>query len=473
MKRRNIVKVGVSLVFFISYFLSKGVCAFPVVATGNGTSITKEQIMKNVEKDKTYDFEELISENGKEYVLKDVSYTIVDTHIPENEEIVKFDKKYEGLESNNVSQLAETLEIDRNNEKVAVFFKSADWTSRNIGGTSQTVTDKYNKGYTAEQPTDFDRSRTVSVTDPTTGVTKNVTVYYVNTTLVEDYKWRKSDLELPITFYNYDAPVYNFGDFSIPHNDDYPQIEGVEDELIKLLGYDTKKYKITGAKWVGGTYTNSDGIKCREAIASCDTYTALWQANYEGVADFSKTVYDCTAHYEGTVKVKDKDKATTYDIKATAIYELKPVVTTTTKATTTTTTTTAPPETTKVITQTVPHKESKSVITPVSVAVGGGGITVMGGVVGFFYFTTVYVVVYDSKNKRICSCKIGKTGKINLLKAVILTKDTELIVACHSNIARRKLDKFGEQFYIKNKPLDFDREGDKYRVYIRVKKEND
>ncbi len=266
---------------------------------------------------------------------------------------------------------------------------------------------------------------------------------------------------------NYDAPVYNFGDFSIPHNDERPEIDGVEEGLIRLLGYDTKKYRITGARWNGGTYIDEDGVKCREAIADCDTYTALWQANYEGTADFRKTVYDCTAHYEGEIEVNATDAEETYDIQAIAVYELKPVVTTTTttKATTTTTTTT----TSAVVTKELKHSESKATITPVQVAVGGGGITIMGGVVGFFYFTTVYVVVYDSENRRICSCKIGKTGKINLLKAVLLTRDNELIVACHSNIARRKIDKFGTQFYIKNMKCDFDVEGDKFRVYIKGK----
>ena len=86
----------------------------------------------------------------------------------------------------------------------------------------------------------------------------------------------------PMNFVDYGAAYYKLSsDTYLPHNDSAPVVEGYEDAILSYLGLSPHSYRIGYAQWDGGTYTNSSGVLCRNAIMYGERLVGTTVATYE------------------------------------------------------------------------------------------------------------------------------------------------------------------------------------------------
>ncbi|NCE98188.1 hypothetical protein [Emergencia sp. 1XD21-10] len=114
-----------------------------------------------------------------------------------------------------------------------------------------------------------------------------------------------------------DVAYYMLGNTKIPNNPQSPVFDGYEKVLLKQLGYDPSRYKITDGKWTSD-YKKENGQTVRYAEFSGLQQTADWTAYYtETVTATSPQLatYDAEATY--TNGVKD----TEYKVMLTVDYE--------------------------------------------------------------------------------------------------------------------------------------------------------
>lgn len=103
-------------------------------------------------------------------------------------------------------------------------------------------------------------------------------------------RWER-DFSCTLTFYSCKADIYELGELEIQieHDSEKPQLDGYEEEILRLLGVSDQFYHITDYRWDGEAYRDAEGIWCRDAKA-------------EG----ERKVRDCQAVYGGEVKLPEK-----------------------------------------------------------------------------------------------------------------------------------------------------------------------
>ncbi len=131
-----------------------------------------------------------------------------------------------------------------------------------------------------------------------------------------------------VTFHNIDGLYFNIGNHEITYDSNKLSLSEADyKELVKMLGYDTSKYRLTDIKWSGKEFKN-DGVTCRNAKATGQQYAASYKAYYEDEVENGK-IYTAHATYVCEVEVPAEEAAPTYVMKATAYYEkpgISPVV---------------------------------------------------------------------------------------------------------------------------------------------------
>lgn len=100
-------------------------------------------------------------------------------------------------------------------------------------------------------------------------------------------EWWSEDFSFPVTFHTYDAEFYELGDCLIPYNEERPQLEGCELQLLNAIGVSPEAYEITQLQWAGDAYRDGEGMLCRDAVAGGRKLLRDYQVRYEGTAVFS------------------------------------------------------------------------------------------------------------------------------------------------------------------------------------------
>lgn len=100
-------------------------------------------------------------------------------------------------------------------------------------------------------------------------------------------EWWSEDFSFPVTFHTYDAEFYELGDCLIPYNEERPQLEGCELQLLNAIGVSPEAYEITQLQWVGDAYRDGEGKLCRDAVAGGRKLLRDYRVRYEGTAVFS------------------------------------------------------------------------------------------------------------------------------------------------------------------------------------------
>ena len=91
-------------------------------------------------------------------------------------------------------------------------------------------------------------------------------------------------------------------------------------ELVRMLGYDTSKYRLTNASWSGKAYKGKNGQMYRDAKASGQQYAASYKAVYEDDVENGK-LYTAHAVYTCEVEAPAEEAPPTYVIQATGYYK--------------------------------------------------------------------------------------------------------------------------------------------------------
>lgn len=123
-------------------------------------------------------------------------------------------------------------------------------------------------------------------------------------------RYWQDDLVAPMVFEGWGSAYYKLTDgVYMPHSDEAPVVSGFENAILRYLDLSPAFYSVSSAAWDGEAYTDSNGVKCRNAL--------MYGSRY---------VYSCTAVYEGTLTLPD---ATGFSGKA--LYRYRGVVTNTKK----------------------------------------------------------------------------------------------------------------------------------------------
>lgn len=105
-------------------------------------------------------------------------------------------------------------------------------------------------------------------------------------------QWR-DDFSFPVVFHVYDADYYVLGDKQVPYDDEKPQLEGCENELLALIGASPDSYRVADIRWDGEPYVDDDGVLCRNAAASGARIVSDYTAVYGGTAVFPEREAVC------------------------------------------------------------------------------------------------------------------------------------------------------------------------------------
>lgn len=267
---------------------------------------------KTLDKKEKYDFPESFADEIGKYKLVDVTYSVVDAEDIKASDVVSYETQSDVMDSEAVYTPPQSIQ--------------QDGTILNLQRSEERLVIKEN---------DFDQE-VMSVTEYDYGIlesqipmTKEVTIQDRNGEDMEvvlplesiqntESKWM--DTSIDIIYSNYGADYYIFGNVNIPHNDMKPALQGYEGALLDSCGLSSAEYRIVDINWAGEPY-NSNGIVCRNAIASAQQLVSGKRATYRDIVKqtgIQKKMY--INHYIGTKEI-DTGK-TMYTIKATAQYSI-------------------------------------------------------------------------------------------------------------------------------------------------------
>lgn len=106
------------------------------------------------------------------------------------------------------------------------------------------------------------------------------------------------DFSFPVIFHGCDAELCQLGDVLIPYQDDKPDLDGQEAQLLRMIGAPEDAYQVTDIFWDGEIYTDETGVVCRNARAVGSRLVKDIQVHYEGFALFPKYEgWQVTAEY--------------------------------------------------------------------------------------------------------------------------------------------------------------------------------
>ena len=126
----------------------------------------------------------------------------------------------------------------------------------------------------------------------------------------------------PMAFTDYGAAYYklNAGTY-LPHSDSAPIVDGYEDAILDYLGLSPYSYRISYAEWDGGTYTNGNGVLCRNAIMYGERLVGTMVATYEDTVPLETvTGYKGVATYTYRGIARNVKKVRTVTLAGIAVF---------------------------------------------------------------------------------------------------------------------------------------------------------
>lgn len=99
-------------------------------------------------------------------------------------------------------------------------------------------------------------------------------------TKLQEY-WKEA-VTLSFTFLDYEAPFYMLEGQLLSHNDERPELEGMEEVLLQREGYASPEFRVKELRWKGGTFLDMEFGLCREAELIAERQVADYRALYRG-----------------------------------------------------------------------------------------------------------------------------------------------------------------------------------------------
>lgn len=268
-----------------------------------------EKTYETTDSDKEAGFEE--SYNGKRLV--DVSYETI-ASAPETEiKEERLTKTYKDLESKSETAIPQSVtvgEVECRLDNVS-FIKQ---------DTDEHVSYRLQLGYSDSEPNypmTYDYTYTSPVTD------KEVTVTLPFSHIEKGEEGWIDGFSAKVTLQNIDGEYFDFGGSTYTYSESGNPSFSEEEYayLVRQLGLNTGKYRLTSAAWSGEPYKKG-GVTCRDAVCSGQQYGAMYEAVYEDDV-VNQELYTATATYTGSKEIETGNMV--YTIKATAYYGEKRV----------------------------------------------------------------------------------------------------------------------------------------------------
>lgn len=266
-------------------------------------AITKEYEASNPE-------EKISFEDMDGMKLDQIDYQTIDTIYPTKTQVLKEKKEYKELFQKDESGIDKTLTVNGNTYSL----DHVEWSEEpNVEHVSYTQ----DYGYATSEPkaaATYEYTYTSPVTKK-----KNTVILPLLRLDQGEYRW-VDGFSATVTFKNLDGVYFKLGSHEFAYNPDKLALTDVDyKELVKLLGYDTGKYRLNSGRWLGKAYEKK-GIKYRKATVTGQQYAAPYQAVYEDDIQ-NGSIYTANAIYTYSQEVTDETAEPTYVVKATAYYE--------------------------------------------------------------------------------------------------------------------------------------------------------
>ena len=240
--------------------------------------------------------------------LADVRYETVDTILQKTtlEEV----KEYKDLIVKDESKVAKTITVNGN----VYDLQDVIWSEEpNLESVSYTV----DYGYQTAEPKP-DATYEYTYTSPVMKEENRVSLPFVR--LEKGNEDWVDGFVATVTFHNLDGVYFTLGNHEFKY--DAKQLSLTDKdfkELVRMLGYDTSKYRLNSISWSGKEYKKNN-VTCRDAKATGQQYAASYKAHYEDEVENGK-IYTARATYVCEVNVPADEAAPTYKVQATAYYE--------------------------------------------------------------------------------------------------------------------------------------------------------
>lgn len=244
-------------------------------------------------------------QNPVGWTLKEISYG--EPEVIEEKKAITKERPYKDLLEKDDTKIKGTITEDG----ITYDLKDVKWSEEpNIEKVEYTV----DYGYLTEEPKVEDTYE-YTYTSPVTKKENTVKLPFVE--LQQGNKEWVDGFSVNVTFHNIEGGTFTLGD----HTFDYDKLSLTADdyaELVRMLGYDTAKYRLTNAAWSGAPYEAKNGKLDRIALASGQQYATSYKALYKDEVENGK-IYTATATY--SAEVVDEAAEPVYHIKARGYYE--------------------------------------------------------------------------------------------------------------------------------------------------------
>ena len=296
-KKRKRSRIGIFLLMFVMLAAST-----PNKVYAAEPEVTKEHEYTSKNKEEEYTgFKDTIEEDGRKYNLSGITYDIEKT-TPEKEkkvltkevdsDLIPVSEEYtpeQTITEDNVTYTLNDCTVLDDSEEVKNYTSYVDYLDEAAIPDSKVITVTGENGEKLQLQGKVAKKEVISSGE------------WLNT-------------QITITFDHYDSGEYVWQGETI-YNSSNP-LEGHYAELLQSVGADSNTHRITSTQWSGDAY-EVDGVTYRDAIANVQYFVPYTRATYAASQEYVK--YRAT--YAAETEVDSKTNFT-YDLKATATYEL-------------------------------------------------------------------------------------------------------------------------------------------------------
>lgn len=249
--------------------------------------------------------QEITFNADKGWTLKETVYSDPEPVEDQDKDKKEQTRTYKNLIEKDESKIPDTLQVGKEEYQL----KDIIWKEE---PNMEKVHYTQDFGYQTEKP-DVPASYEYTYTSPVTKKDNTVNLPLVRVEQT-DSDW-VDGFSATVTFHNIDGGTFDIGGNEYDYDEDNISLDDTQyQQLIRMLGYDTSKYRLTSIAWKGGTYESGD-VTCRDAVASGQQYASKYSAYYEDKVENGK-IYTANAVYE-----LETDQKPVYRMKATGYFE--------------------------------------------------------------------------------------------------------------------------------------------------------
>lgn len=249
--------------------------------------------------------QEITFNADKGWTLKETVYSDPEPVEDQDKDKKEQTRTYKNLIEKDESKIPDTLQVGKEEYQL----KDIIWKEE---PNMEKVHYTQDFGYQTEKP-DVPATYEYTYTSPVTKKDNTVNLPLVRVEQT-DSDW-VDGFSATVTFHNIDGGSFDIGGNEYDYDEDHISLDDTQyQQLIRMLGYDTAKYRLTDISWKGGTYESGD-VTCRDAVASGQQYASKYSAYYEDKVENGK-IYTANAVYE-----LETDQKPVYRMKATGYFE--------------------------------------------------------------------------------------------------------------------------------------------------------